>query len=50
MQQKKIAQATTYWLTCLWKFVKIIPYKILMEGINMKMERGLNVKKPTPKV
>ena len=50
MQQKKIAQATTYCLTYPWKFIKITPYKILMEGINMKMERGLNIKNPTPYV
>ena len=46
MQQKEIALASTYCLTYLWKVVKITPYKILMEGINMTMERGLNLKDP----
>ena len=44
LQQKDIALASTYCLTYLWKVVKITPYQILMEGINMTMERGLNMK------
>ena len=46
MQQKEIALASTYCLIYLWKVVKITPYKILMEGINMTMERVLNLKDP----
>ena len=44
LQQKDIALASTYCLIYLWKVVKIAPYQILMEGINMTMERGLNMK------
>ena len=46
MQQKDIALASAYCLTYLWKVVKITPYQILMEGINMTMEKGLNMKDP----